>query len=128
MASPTIALWCLFIAALMPYFVVAIAKSSKAYDNEDPRNMGGFQTPLRRRAHGAHQNCFEAFGLFAMAVLVALLEKEAPAILNGLALLWIFLRLVYVAMYLAGRGALRTMSWFAASFTSIGIFLIAIVG
>lgn len=127
MASPTVALWCLLAAAVMPYFVVAIAKSSKAYDNEDPRNMAGFQTPLRRRAHGAHQNCFEAFGLFAMAVLVALIEREAPATLNGLTVLWVLFRLVYIGMYLSGRAPLRTVSWFAGSFTSIGIFLIAVL-
>jgi uncharacterized MAPEG superfamily protein len=90
--------------------------------------MAGFSTPLRRRAHGAHQNCFEAFGLFAVAVLVALIEREAPAALNGLAILWVVFRLVYIALYLAGRGSLRTVSWFAGSFTSIAIFLIAVVG
>jgi uncharacterized MAPEG superfamily protein len=126
MLSPAIPLWCLLIAALMPYVIVAMAKSSADYDNDDPRNMAGFQTPFRRRAHGAHLNCLEAFAFFAVAVLLALVQHVPAATLSLLALLWLLFRLVYVVLYLTGRGTLRSLVWFAASFASIAIYLAAI--
>jgi len=126
MLSPAIPFWCLLIAALMPYVMVGIAKSSKQYDNEDPRNMAGFQSPLQRRAHAAHQNCFEAFGLFTAAVLAALFQHVSPAALNVLTVLWVLLRIVYCATYLSGRGTLRSIVWSGSAFASIAIFLMAI--
>jgi uncharacterized MAPEG superfamily protein len=126
MSTPAIPLWCLLIAALMPYFILALAKSSKTYDNEDPRNMAGFQSPLQRRAHAAHQNAFEALGLFTAAVLAALFQHAAPATLSTLCVLWVLLRLVYFVIYLTGQGTLRSIVWSAATLTSIAIFLAAI--
>jgi uncharacterized MAPEG superfamily protein len=127
MTQPILAYWCLFIAALMPYLVLLVAKSSRDYDNEDPRNMDGFKTPVRRRAHAAHQNSFEAFGFFAVAVLVAALRGVPPHTIDELAVLWVVLRIIYIAVYLAGRGSLRSLVWFAAIATTVAIFLTALV-
>jgi uncharacterized MAPEG superfamily protein len=127
MSQPVLAYGCLLIAGLMPYFVLGIAKASRDYDNEDPRNMEGFRTPLRRRAHAAHQNSFEAFAFFAAAILIAALRGVPPHTINELAVLWVVLRIIYIAVYLAGRGTLRSMVWFAAIATTIAIFLIALL-
>jgi uncharacterized MAPEG superfamily protein len=127
MTQPVLAYWCLFIAALMPYLVLSVAKASRDYDNEDPRNMDGFKTPLRRRAHAAHQNSFEALGFFAVAILVAALRGAPPRSIDELAVLWVVLRILYLAVYLAGRGTLRSLVWFLASATTIAIFLIALL-
>jgi uncharacterized MAPEG superfamily protein len=126
MLSPVTPLWCLLIAGIMPYSVLFFAKSSKEYDNEDPRNMKAYQTPVRRRAHAAHQNSFEAFGLFAAAVLLALFQHVAPTTLSGLTILWVLLRVLYFVMYLTGKSTLRSLVWVAATATSIAIFLEAI--
>jgi uncharacterized MAPEG superfamily protein len=127
MAQPVLAYWCLFIAALMPYLVLMVAKGSRDYDNEDPRNMDGFRTPVRRRAHAAHQNSFEALGFFAVAILVAVLRGVPPRTIDELAVLWVVLRIIYIAVYLSGRGTLRSLVWFVAFATTIAIFLIALV-
>jgi uncharacterized MAPEG superfamily protein len=127
MSQPVLAYWCLFIAGLMPYFVLVIAKSSRDYDNEDPRNMDGFRTPIRRRAHAAHQNSFEAFAFFAAAILVAALRGVPPRTINELAVLWVVFRILYIAIYLAGRGTLRSLVWFATIATTIAIFLTALL-
>jgi uncharacterized MAPEG superfamily protein len=127
MTQPVLAYWCLLIAALLPYFVLAVAKASRDYNNEDPRNMDGYKTPLRRRAYAAHQNSFEAFGFFAVAVLVAAFRGVPPRSIDELAVVWVVLRLLYLAVYLAGRGTLRSLVWFLASVTTIAIFLLALL-
>jgi len=127
MSTYGVAHWCLLIAGLMPYFLVAIAKSSRDYDNENPRNMAGFKSPARQRAHGAHSNALEAFGFFAMAVLVATARNAPPATIGNLALLWVALRLAYAWAYIIGKGTLRSLLWFAASFTTIAIILVALL-
>lgn len=127
MSNYAVAHWCLLVAGLMPYFLVAIAKSSRDYDNENPRDMAGFKTPLRQRAHGAHSNALEAFGFFAVAVLIATARNAPPATVNMLALLWVALRLAYAWAYIGGKGTLRSLLWFIASFTTIAIFLVALL-
>jgi uncharacterized MAPEG superfamily protein len=127
MSQPVLAYWCLFIAGVMPYSVLVIAKGSRDYDNEDPRNMDGFRTPIRRRAHAAHQNSFEAFAFFAAAILVAALRGVPPRTIDDLAVLWMVLRMIYIAVYLAGRGTLRSLVWVAAIATTIAIFLSALL-
>jgi uncharacterized MAPEG superfamily protein len=117
----------LLIAGLMPYLVLGVAKGSRDYDNEDPRNMDGFKTPVRRRAHAAHQNSFEAFGFFAAAILVAALRGAPPLRIDELAVLWVVLRIIYIAVYLAGRGTLRSVVWSFAFATTIAIFLVALL-
>ncbi len=127
MLSPATPLWCLLIAGLMPYLVLVVAKSSKEFDNEDPRNPAAFETPLRRRAHAAHQNGFEAFGLFTAAVLLALIRQAPTALLSELTILWVVLRVIFFAMYLAGKGTFRSIAWTAATAISIAIFIEAIL-
>jgi uncharacterized MAPEG superfamily protein len=127
MSDYGVAHWCLLIGGLMPYFLVAIAKSSRDYDNENPRNMAGFTTPARQRAHGAHSNALEGFGFFAVAVLLATIRRAPPATVDALALLWIVLRLAYAWTYIAGKGTARSLLWFAASFTTIAVFLVALL-
>jgi uncharacterized MAPEG superfamily protein len=89
--------------------------------------MDGFKTPVRRRAHAAHQNSFEAFGFFAAAILVAALRGAPPLRIDELAVLWVVLRIIYIAVYLAGRGTLRSVVWSFAFATTIAIFLVALL-
>jgi uncharacterized MAPEG superfamily protein len=127
MSTYGVAHWCVLIAGLMPYFLVAGAKSSRDYDNENPRDMTGFKTPARQRAHAAHNNALEAFAFFAVAVLVATARGAPPTTIDNLALLWVALRLAYAWAYIGGKGTLRSLLWFAASFTTIAIFLVALL-
>lgn len=123
----TLAHWILLIGGLMPYFLVAVAKSTKAYDNADPRNAGNFADPLRRRAHAAHQNSLEAFGFFAVGVLLATARGADGGTVDLLAGFWLAARLVYAWTYLTDKSTLRSLVWFLASFATIGIFLAALL-
>ena len=120
----TIAFWCVLIAALFPYAVVGIAKAGGGYDNSDPRNMEIYTTERRRRAHAAHQNCFEAFPFFAAGVFIASLTIDVGQIhvVDALAVGWVALRIVYVACYLGDRSTLRSIVWALALLDNVAIF------
>ena len=128
MPEPIVAYWILLVGALMPYPLVIIAKANRDYDNTDPRNPAAINTPLRRNAHGAHQNALEAWPLFAAAVLLAGLRQAPAEAVNLAAVVWLAFRLAYVACYLTGRGALRSLSWLGATIASVTIFVMAVTG
>ena len=122
----TIALWCVLVAGLLPYFAVAIAKATPGYNNADPRNLPVDTAAFRKRAHGAHLNSFEAFPLFAVSVLVAILAHAPQARLDALALAFVLARLVYIGVYIANRPTLRSTVWVVGFACTLGIFLSAL--
>jgi uncharacterized MAPEG superfamily protein len=120
-----IAFWCVLAAVVLAYIPTAIPKGKKAvsgYDNARPRETQARFTGFSARAYGAHQNGLEAFGLFAVAVLTATVLKAAGPALDGLAIAWLILRVVYVAAYLADLPALRSGIWILGFLTAVAIF------
>ncbi len=119
-----IAYWCILIAGVFPYAVVALAKrSGDGYDNADPRNVENLLEGSRYRAHMAHLNSFEAFGFFAVSVIVAGQLNGGPhPVLDLLAVLWVMSRILYVAAYLGDRPTLRTSVWSVGFLISLAIF------
>ncbi len=119
-----LALICVLIAGLMPYLWTAVAKTAgPRYDNRDVRTWQSRLSGLAHRAHSAHLNSFEAFPLFAVAVLVAQLGNADPVRVNYLAMLFIAVRLFYGLAYLFNIATLRSLLWLGAFACSIGIFL-----
>ncbi|WP_339664309.1 MAPEG family protein [uncultured Pseudomonas sp.] len=110
-------LWCLFFAALMLVLtkapvVVAMARSGeKGYDNSHPRAQQNALTGWGARAMAAHANMFEAFPLFAAAVLVVQVTGTIGTLANVLAGLFIVARILYTLLYLADRATLRSLVW-----------------
>jgi uncharacterized MAPEG superfamily protein len=122
----SIALWCVFIAALLPYFPALVAKVGGAdYDNNEPRTWLAQQRGFRARANAAQQNGFEAFALFAAAVLVAHVVHGPMVSVNTAAMVFIAARVLYVPMYLAGWGQLRSLVWAVGFIATVWIFLTA---
>ncbi|MGD0634047.1 MAG: MAPEG family protein [Beijerinckiaceae bacterium] len=117
------AYWCLLVGALLPYVNAGIAKASSPYDNRFPRALEKYQG-MALRAHGAHQNSFEVFPFFAVAVLVASggSAHVADPLLDSLALAWIVSRLAYTAAYVLDRPTARSLIWFAGMALSLAIF------
>ena len=74
----TTAYWCVLTAGLLPYVATVSAKIGARFDNHMPRAWLASQTGWRARANAAQMNSFEAFPLFAVAVLVAH-QLGAPA-------------------------------------------------
>ncbi len=65
----TIALWCVFVAGLLPYIATGLAKGGpEKFDNNEPRAWIARQTGAKARANAAQMNSFEVFPFFAAAV------------------------------------------------------------
>jgi uncharacterized MAPEG superfamily protein len=126
MQEPIAAYWILLVGALMPYALVGVAKAGPAYDNTDPRNPAAIDTPLKRRAYGAHANSLEALPLFAAAVLLAGFRHAPAEAVNLAAYVWLAARLAYAACYLTGKGALRSLIWLVGTAASVTILVMAI--
>lgn len=118
------ALLCVLVAGLMPYLWTAVAKiAGPRYDNRDVRGWQARLTGLPHRATAAHLNSFEAFPLFAAAVLAALLAGADAERTMQLAIAFVVLRLAYGVVYLLDIAALRSLVWFAAMGCSVAIFV-----
>lgn len=126
----TIANTAVLIAAVMPVLTVGMAKASTAgkrrnqggYDNNHPREWTNKLEGWRARAAAAQNNGFEALPLFIFGVLAAQAAGLDQARTDQLAMIFIGLRIVYTALYLANIAPLRTLVWVAAIGVNIAMF------
>ena len=79
----------------------------------------------RKRAHWAQLNAFEAFPLFAAAVIIAQLAGGAPHTIDMLALAFVVLRILHGIFYVTDKATLRSVVWFAAVGCDIALFVVA---
>lgn len=129
LARFTVAYWCVVVAALLPYVCAVLAKSGGfrrprsegGYDNADPRGWMARQTDWHARANAAQANSFEALPLFIGAVIIAHQLGAPQTRLDILALLFVTLRIIYIAMYVAGLPTIRSAIWTVALLANIGI-------
>jgi len=123
----SVAYWCVLIAALLPYACAVLAKRGATgkggYDNADPRGWLARQEGWRARANAAQANSFEALPFFMGAVIIAHQLGAAQTRLDILAVLFVTLRIIYIAMYVAGLPTTRSAIWSLAFLVNIGIFL-----
>jgi len=122
----TTALWCVLASGLLPYVATTIAKAGgERYDNRDPRAWLDRQQGFRRRADFAQRNGFEAFPLFAAAVIVAHLLGAEQERIDALALIFVAARVLYTACYLADWDRARSVAWLVGFVATIAIFVTA---
>jgi uncharacterized MAPEG superfamily protein len=121
----TFAYWMLLAMALLPYFTVALAKSG-GVDNHAPRPGLERLTGWRRRADWTHRNHFEAFPPFFAAVIVAELAHAPQNRIDLLAGIFVLLRLIYTALYLADLATLRSIVWSLGLLAVIWLFVLGV--
>jgi uncharacterized MAPEG superfamily protein len=129
MNTLTLAHICILVACLLPIVCAGIAKAGRfgvprsqgGYDNHEPRAWLAQQTGYRARANAAQANSFEALPLFIGAVLVAHQTQAAQGLVDGLALAFVALRAVYIAMYVADRQLARSLVWFLGVLCCVGL-------
>ena len=119
----TTALWCVLVAGLLPYAATLTAKGGARFDNRNPRAWLALQTGWRARAHAAQLNGFEAFPLFAVAVLVAHQLHAPQGRVDALAVLFVAARVAYFFTYIADLHVLRSIVWFVGIASAVAIFL-----
>jgi uncharacterized MAPEG superfamily protein len=128
----TLAYWCVLIAAVLPIVCAGLAKSGMykiprrdgGYDNDNPRAWLAQQTEWRARANAAQANSFEALPFFIGAVIIAHLLGAHQARLDLLAFLFVFMRIIYIMMYVAGMSTARSIVWTIAFVLNIGILFV----
>jgi uncharacterized MAPEG superfamily protein len=120
----TVALWCVLMAALLPYLASTIANAGgERYDNRDPRDWLERQDGFRVRANNAQLNSFEAFPFFAVAVIVAQMLQAPQERVDALAVIFIAARLAYLACYLADWHWARSVTWLVGWLACIFLFV-----
>ena len=125
----TIAYWCVLVATLLPLGCAWLAKSpglgkprkQGGFDNHNPRAWLARQTDWQARANAAQANTFEALPFFIGAVIIAHQLGAGQTGLDILAVLFITLRIIYVAMYVADLPTVRSGIWAVALLVNIGI-------
>lgn len=132
MTNMTLAQWCVLIAALMPIVCAGIAKSGMfgkprrdgGYDNELPREWLARQTDWRARANAAQANCFEALPFFIGAVVIAHQHGAQQTWVDAAAVVFVLLRVAYVACYLRNLANLRSLAWVGAMAVNVAMLFI----
>lgn len=124
--------WCVLIACLLPMLTALIPKVSSLklsfkdgkYDNNNPREWESKLVGWQQRAIAAHSNGFEALPLFIGSVIFAQMGNADPYRIDILAMAFVGLRVVYVAMYVMNLGTLRTLVWTAALASNIALLML----
>jgi len=123
----TNAYWCVLVAGLLPFVWTTTAKAMgggfSPRNNHNPREFLESLNGLAKRAHWAQLNSFEAFPLFAAAVIIAHLAGGAQSRIDMLAMAYIVCRLLHGIFYLTDKASLRSLIWFASMGCVIAIFL-----
>lgn len=128
----TLAEACILIACVLPIVCAGIAKSrgfgkprrEGGFDNHHPREWLARLEGWQARAHAAQLNSFEALPVFIAGVLVAQQHHAAQALVDGLALAFVLLRIGFIAAYVADRANLRSILWMLALACSVAMFFV----
>jgi uncharacterized MAPEG superfamily protein len=117
----TIAIWCILIAGTLPYIAFSFVKG---IDGEQPRAGTPNLQGRSARAYGAQRNGFETFPIFAAAVIVAHMLGGPSRLADGLAVLYVLLRLGHMAAYITGRQPLRSAAFGLGQLVAVVIFIL----
>jgi uncharacterized MAPEG superfamily protein len=128
----TLAYWCVLIAALLPPVCAWLAKSNGfgkprregGYDNQAPREWLARLSGWHARANAAQANSFEALPFFIGAVVIAHQLGASQTRVDILALLFVTLRVIYIALYVANLATLRSVAWVLALAANVGILFV----
>lgn len=123
----TTAYWMILVAGLLPYWSTVASKWRRDYKNAAPRAGVDRLPPFNQRAYWAQLNAFEAFPLFAAAVIIAHLSvsRADQAWINGLAVAFVGFRVLYTLAYFYDKPTLRSLLWAGGLLCVIGLFVSA---
>ena len=120
----TIAFYCVVIGLLITIILAGITKRNNEvhYYNESHRNQIAHITEKSKNAYNAEQNHYETFPMFAIAVLAAHWLNHDQAIIDLLAIIFIFARVLHATFYLTNNGSLRSVSYLVGLACTIALF------
>ncbi len=123
----TIGFICVLIASFLPLIFTAYAKISikggfKTKYNRNPREVLGNSEGKSKRAYWAHQNSWEAFAPFAIAVLIAHYLEVKQSTIDISAVAFIIARVLYGIFYIYDKPLLRSLVWFVGFSLVINLY------
>ena len=114
----------LLMTGAMPWICAIIAKVGlKNYDNHNPREWLAMQTGYRARANAAQANCFEAFPIYAVGVLLALYTEVPQEEIDLYAGVFVAARVAYIALYISDQDKLRSLAWVVGVGCTVGLYV-----
>ncbi len=116
----TIAFWCVFVAAFLPYIALGFAGRRNSHA---PRAGDAALTGRAARAVAAQLNAFEAFPAFAAGVVISHIALGPNSWSNILAAAFILVRLAHMGSYIADLQPHRSIAWFVGILIVIALFL-----
>lgn len=118
--------YCVLMAAFLPYLCAIIAKSRmRLEENHAPREHVAQLTGFRARANWAQQNGYEAFPVFACAVISAHVTQVSAQTITLWACVFVGARVLYVAAYLLDRPYIRSAVWGGGQLCSVYLLILA---
>lgn len=126
---PYAALLVALLLIYVPRVFVARGQASQpeGYDNNNPRAQQTKLTGLSARAHGAHENSFEAFAPFAAGILACKVSGVDADTLAQLALAFVVVRVVYLVLYLRDVAMLRSVVWALGFFITLALLVLPLL-
>ncbi len=121
----TIAIWCILIAAMLPYLPFVYVRG---IDRNEPRAHIAELDPRSVRAYGAQLNGFETFPFFAAAVIVAHMVGGPSRLADSLAVLYLLIRVGHMAAYIARNQPIRSAAFTLGQLVAVAIFLSPLLG
>lgn len=115
------AIFAMMTACFLPFVWAIVAKwqgGFRSKDNANPREFLAKTAGVAARANATQANSFESLPMFLVAVLLAVYCFVPQPIINGMAWMYVFLRMGYGVCYLANLATLRSVLW-ALSMTCI---------
>lgn len=109
----TVAEWMIFATIILYLLTVAPVKAFgyRTFDNSNPRDPGFYKPGIAFRALGAHINGIETFPFYAVAILLAEFRHSPQYWIDGLAVAFVMVRLLFVGAYLGNWPTTRTLLW-----------------
>ena len=118
----------LLVACFLPFIWTVIAKLAgglKSLGNQNPRAFLATTTGMAARANAAQANSFETLPMFLAAVGMAVYCFVPQVVVNGLAWMYVGIRLMYGLAYVFNLATLRSILWFLSMACIVMLFVFA---
>lgn len=120
----------LMVACVLPFVFAFLAKMAGGFDfkadNQNPRAFLAQTTGLSARLNAVQANSFESLPIFIGAVLVAMYCFVPQNVVNGMAWLYVVLRLIYGVAYAMNLATFRSVIWSLSLVCCLQLFYFAI--
>ena len=125
----TIAFICILIASLLPIIWIGIGKVLGGFslkNNANPREViAKTEKGILKRANWAQENSWESFAPFAAAVLIASFLGANQDQVDLFSMIFISMRVLHGAFYLANKPLARSIVWFAGMGCNFALYYLS---